>query len=537
MRNLSIKNKLLLSLVLNLAAFACIAGLQWQALKRVEIRWDFYRQQVVQRQVLLEDIRASLGYGGAIHLFKNYLLRGEPRDEREARQKLEDALQILESYKKLGGITPEELGALAVIADMVENHLDKLELVVRLRSAGTEVTTIDQQVRFDDRPAATALQTLNQAYNQLAADTSAQLEEQLGLALTRLALSLTVVFLLLTAIQLGLGHSITQPLAVLTRSATRISEGDLRAPEVEVVGRDELSLLTTAFDTMADSLRQMVVRMRDTTKELNSHSAAILASAEQQAVSLQERATTVQEITSTMEEMTRNSQQVSQRANSVASSGERTVEAGESGIEAVKDVAGSLERIGAQVEKVAENVMSLSERTQAIGEVIETVRGVAEQSNLLALNAAIEAVSVGAEGNRFGVVAGEMKSLAERSAEATVRVQAILGDIRKGINRSVLLTEEVVKLVDSARTQGEDATTTMDSLGTALRESIEAFQIIAAGTGEQQVGIEQISMGMQEINAAAEQAVQASSMLESSARDLTGLGEELKSIVERYQVG
>ena len=106
------------------------------------------------------------------------------------------------------------------------------------------------------------------------------------------------------------------------------------------------------------------------------------------------------------------------------------------------------------VEEVAENIVALSEKTQAVGEIIATVNDVAERSNLLALNAAIEAAAAGEQGNRFSVVANEMKNLADQAKDSTVQVRTILSDIQKGINSSVMLTEEAVKRVESGKQQG-----------------------------------------------------------------------------------
>src|SRR5205814_10329015 len=113
-----------------------------------------------------------------------------------------------------------------------------------------------------------------------------------------------------------------------------------------------------------------------------------------------------------------------------------------SGLQAVKSTNRTMEAIREQVEEVAEHIVALSEKTQTVGEIIATVNDIAEQSNLLALNATIEAAAAGSEGNRFSVVATEMKNLADRAKACTIQVRTILSEIQKGINTSVMLTEE-----------------------------------------------------------------------------------------------
>src|SRR5207253_3218723 len=149
-----------------------------------------------------------------------------------------------------------------------------------------------------------------------------------------------------------------------------------------------------------------------------------------------------------MEEVGRSGAQIQERAKQVAASAEATSSASTSGLQAVRDTAQTMEAIRDQVEQVAENVAALSVKTQAVGDIIATVNDIAERSNLLALNAAIEAAGAGEQGARFSVVANEMKNLADQAKESTVQVRNILGDIQKGINSTVMVTEEAVKRVE-----------------------------------------------------------------------------------------
>src|SRR5207244_4424776 len=152
----------------------------------------------------------------------------------------------------------------------------------------------------------------------------------------------------------------------------------------------------------------------------------------------------------------------------------------------------TMESIREQAEAVADNVVALSEKTQRVGEIIATVNDIAEQSHLLALNAAIEAAAAGEHGRSFSVVAGEIKNLARQSKDATVQVKSILGAIQKGINSSVMLTEEAVKRVDLGKQQADLAASTIREMTTGIQQSLQAFQQIMAGTNQQQIGFEHV---------------------------------------------
>src|SRR5258707_7263519 len=100
-----------------------------------------------------------------------------------------------------------------------------------------------------------------------------------------------------------------------------------------------------------------------------------------------------------------------------------------------------------QMEAIAQSIVRLSEQGQTIGLIIATVEDLAAQSNLLAVNAAIEAAKAGEHGKGFGVVAQEVKSLAEQSRQATNQVRTILSDVQKATATAVLATEQRNKAV------------------------------------------------------------------------------------------
>jgi len=270
----------------------------------------------------------------------------------------------------------------------------------------------------------------------------------------------------------------------------------------------------------------------DTVSLLSTAGSEILAASQEQTSTAQEQAATVQEIGSTMEELTQSGTQISDRAKQVGAAAQASSSASASGLEAVQEAAQAMEAIREQVEEVAENIVSVSERTQAVGEIISTVNEIAEQSNLLALNASIEAASAGQEGSRFSVVANEMKNLADQAKESTVQVRTILEQIQKGINTSVMLTEEAVKRVEAGKEQATASQDTIRELTGSTQESVQAFQQIVGGTGQQQIGVEQAMQGMKDIRQGAEQAIASSSQLERAAGDLNALGERLRLLVE-----
>jgi methyl-accepting chemotaxis protein len=314
-----------------------------------------------------------------------------------------------------------------------------------------------------------------------------------------------------------------------------IGQGDL-TQQFKVARRDEIGELSNTLDQMVQGLKEVAAQTRSVGENLNSATAEILASTQQQAASTAEQAAAVQQANATMAEISQSGAQISDRARQVASAAENASAASTSGLKSVRGAVAAMENIREQAEAVAGNVVTLSEKTQAVGDIINSVNEIAEQSHLLAVNAAIQAAVAGEHGRSFSVVADEMKNLAGRSKDATVQVRSILGDIQKGITSSVMLTEEAVKRVESGRHQVGIAERTIRELTESIEESIRAFQQIVAGSGQQQIGFEQVTQAFRNIGIATQQTAASTKQMEKAASNLNGLAMQLRESVERYRI-
>lgn len=330
-------------------------------------------------------------------------------------------------------------------------------------------------------------------------------------------------------------RSITTPLNDFMQVVERVGQGDLTV-EVASSSQDEIGDLGRSLSRMVKGLKDLSLQTRGVVENLNSATAEILASTQQQAASTAEQAAAVQQANATLAEISQSGAQISERAKQVATAAEATSSASAAGLQSVRNTTLTMEAIREQAEAVAENVIALSEKTQAISEIITTVNGIAEQSHLLALNAAIQAAVAGANGRSFAVVAREMQNLAAQSKQATVQVRSILGDIQKGITSSVMLTEEAVKRAASGRQQASIADETIRGLTENIEESIRAFQQIVGGSGQQQIGFEQVSQAFRSIGTATHETALSTKQSEKAIANLSELAQQLRAAVEKYRL-
>lgn len=348
---------------------------------------------------------------------------------------------------------------------------------------------------------------------------------------TLIALAAALAIAIIIVIMLR--RSIVGPVQAFMAFVERVGRGELNGAQA-ATGPDEVGRLGATLNRMVTGLRELASQSREATANLGTAIAEIRASTQEQAAGVEEQLAAVQETAATVDEITHTGSQVSRRAQEVIASAQATAQTSAEGLKAVDETARAMDAIREQAEVVARNIVALSEKTQAIGDIISSVNDISERSHLLALNAAIEAAAAGESGRSFSVVASEMKVLADQAKDATNQVRAILGDVQRGINTSVMLTEEAVKRAVLGKDRTETSLKTISAITHRFDESVQTFQQIVASTNQQQLGIEQVMGALQNIRQASQQTAAGTRQLTDAAGNLAGLSEQLLVLSGRY---
>lgn len=312
--------------------------------------------------------------------------------------------------------------------------------------------------------------------------------------------------------------------------AERVAAGDLAA-RIEIDGDDDLAILGIGLNNMTESLRRLVTEIRNAANLVGTATSQILAATRQQVAAISEQAAGVRETAATVAQVRQTAEVAARKTRGVAELAQKIESTAENGREAVaKSVLGS-EEAKQKIEALAKRILGFSDQAQEIAEINATVSDLAEQSNLLAVNASIEAAKAGEAGRGFGVVATEIKELAERCREATVQVRRIVTDIQKTAQGAVMAAEQGVKMAVQVSEVSQESGTAIAALTEGVVQASQAAQQINASAEQQESGMEQITLSMKNIEQASSQTVSATQQVERSAKELNDLARNLAALI------
>jgi methyl-accepting chemotaxis protein len=351
----------------------------------------------------------------------------------------------------------------------------------------------------------------------------------------QIMLGLAAFMLILGAyLFMGTYLSIHGAVKQLRHEAEAFARGDLsRLVHLDV--KDELSEVGDSFNTMAQSLRQIIQHIHHNTQavasaaqQLNGNASAMLEASLSQANASGEMAAAIEEMSvsiSTVSEHAASSEQQAHTAQDEVNQGQQLMQ----------DVLNEIIELSANLETLGGNVDSMKVHSGEIGSIVQVIKEIAEQTNLLALNAAIEAARAGEQGRGFAVVADEVRKLAERTASSTGEITALVASIRRDTDAAAKGMDVARQEMERGSQRVEKATQAFAHIKDSSKAELDAAAEINTAMAEQKIAsqtvaqsVEQIARMAEDNSARADQNAALSTDLQRSAVELDRLVSQFK---------
>ena len=313
-----------------------------------------------------------------------------------------------------------------------------------------------------------------------------------------------------------------------------VAEGDLTQQATvteDITGAiaDSVNYTVEELRTLVSQVQGTAARVTSTTEQVEANSSELLATSSEQLREIRDTGESVLQMAGRINNVSAQAQETAQVAR-------QSLQAAETGRQAVQNTIGGMNSIRDQIQETSKRIKRLGESSQEIGEITELISDITEQTNVLALNAAIQAASAGEAGRGFSVVAEEVQRLAERSADATRQIAALVKTIQTDTQDAVGAMERSTQGVVEGTRLSDAAGTTLVEIDRVTRQLTDLVSSISQQSLAEAQSASVVAANIQHIFAVTEQTGEGTRSTAQMVRELSRTAEELRQSVSRFKI-
>ncbi|QDP39814.1 methyl-accepting chemotaxis protein [Radiobacillus deserti] len=349
----------------------------------------------------------------------------------------------------------------------------------------------------------------------------------------------------------------------VTEAANKIADGEISSTQLPE-SKDEIGQLAHSFNLMSHQLKEVIVKLQGTGKQLLDSANDLSAVSEETSATSEEVGRAISEIASGTQAQASDLEDINQSVetlnNSIDTMNEQTnrikeitnvsEKASSEGKEIVSKLRESNDQSQQASDKISVGITNLYNKSSEIAGITSTIESIANETNLLALNASIEAARAGEHGKGFSVVADEIRKLAEQSTKATHQVQEVITSISEETEKTVMVMAESMNFSVELNTNVQQTEKQFSSISDSIAATTEALTVltaeiaeivrhntkITAGIQNTSAVSEETAASVEEITSSVEEQIRAISNVAESAEQLTELNQELNEVLKAYRL-
>jgi methyl-accepting chemotaxis protein len=334
-----------------------------------------------------------------------------------------------------------------------------------------------------------------------------------------------------------LSRRITRSIDLVAERADAIAGGDLTGDELShLYGSDQIGTLARAMQKMQSNLSSIIGTVVETAGALTGSTASMRSASDQIHRRIDQQSQQTQQAATAMQEMSASIAEVSRHTQSAAETARSAAQTARDGGDIVKQVLGSMHSIASAVSETSSTVGLLGEDSKRISQIVTVIDEIARKTNLLALNAAIEAARAGDHGRGFAVVAGEVRRLAESTAQATGEIATMIQEIQDR-------TRVAISSMESGTGTVQQGVLTTNQAGEALERIIgmaervdKMITQIAIAASQQAAAADQSSASLDSIHSLSNENLAGMATTASGIESLRTTAVTLEEQVDRFRL-
>ncbi|MGA9851529.1 MAG: methyl-accepting chemotaxis protein [Gammaproteobacteria bacterium] len=313
-----------------------------------------------------------------------------------------------------------------------------------------------------------------------------------------------------------------------------LADGDLTVQAT--VSEDITGAIADSINYALEALRGLVRTINDTAVQVDAAARQTQATAAHLAEASKNQSKQINTASTSITQMAHSIEQVSLNADRSAKVAQQSVDIAHKGGEAVRRTIDGMNNIRETIQETSKRIKRLGESSQEIGDIVELINDIAEQTNILALNAAIQASMAGEAGRGFAVVADEVQRLAERSANATRQIEALVKTIQTDTNEAVISMEQSTAGVVSGAQLAENAGTSLDEIEKVANNIATLVQSISSSARQQAQTAGEMTRTMNVIREITAQTTEGTMTTAQSIGKLAALATEMRKSVAGFKL-
>jgi len=495
----------------------------------------------------VRDLRVQILY--SIHALESYMLFGiDPaasasfRHTRQQNLAQADAsMTKLKEYASLYGLGYDatrinELDASLSNLKALEDKVEQLNESKSAQGTAQAYDTFQNQILPLEKSLFAMASDLSQSQMAQADDEIVQLKHANSATLYTLWLATILGALVGGSISVLLARRLTKGIDLVAERANAIAAGDLTGGALNIQSQDQIGTLAQAMQQMQTNLAGIIGTVVNTAGSLTGSAASMRSASDQMHRRIDQQSQQTQQAATAMQEMSASIAEVSRHTQSAAETARSAAQTARDGGAIVKEVLGSMHSIATAVSETSSTVGLLGDDSRRISQIVTVIDEIARKTNLLALNAAIEAARAGEQGRGFAVVAGEVRRLAESTAQATGEIASMIQGIQDR-------TRTAIASMESGTGTVQQGVVTTTQAGEALERIIgmaervdKMITQIAIAASQQAVAADQSSSSLDSIHSLSHDNLSEMATTAAGVESLRATAVALEQQVDRFNL-